>query len=335
MKKLPVIPHHHFHSGGEAYKNSFIFVLTLIVAALPDMARAQAIGEMGSNVQSLGDMMCAVSQNIAPFENLINGFAYITGAILIGIGLSQLAYFTDTFSASKQYGISKPKGLLISGSALLSFPYFLNVLTHTLFRNADNGNGIHVCQPLVIIGAGGTAGNVGLDGLMINLVMNIKGPMVSMLSVLCVLMGMMMVCRGLLKGSKFGQDAKSTVPNIIANLTIGTILFTIGTSLNEIMTTVFGDDNVWGSGIVTSAIRSDFGANTQPFQSAVYAALTFFQLVGFIAFIRGWLIIRDAVEGQGQKTVAQGLTHIFGGVLAVNIYRFLDVMDTTFGTGFL
>ena len=188
---------------------------------------------------------------------------------------------------------------------------------------------------LAYVGAGGQAGNVGLDGLMINLIYNIKSPMIFMLSVISILVGIFMVIRGLMKGSKFGQDAKSSIPNIIANITIGTILYTVGTSLNEIMATVFGDSQIWGSGLVTSAIASDFGGNTQPFQAAVYAALTFFQLVGFIAFIRGWIILRDAVEGQGQKTVAQGLTHIFGGVLAVNIYRFLDVMDTSFGTGFL
>jgi hypothetical protein len=167
-------------------------------------------------------------------------------------------------------------------------------------------------------------------------VYNIKSPMIFMLSVLSILIGIFMVIRGLLKASKFGQDAKSSVPSIISNLVIGTVLYTVGTSLNEIMASVFGDSSIWGPGVVVSAIAYDFGANTQPFQSAVYAALTFFQLVGFIAFIRGWMIIRDAVEGaHGQKTVAQGLTHIIGGVLAVNIYRFLDVMDNTFGTGFL
>jgi hypothetical protein len=54
-----------------------------------------------------------------------------------------------------------------------------------------------------------------------------------------------------------------------------------------------------------------------------------------IAFVRGWLIIKNAVEGAGQATVAQGFTHIVGGVLAINIYSFLEIMDQTFGTNFL
>ena len=286
--------------------------------------------------QSLGDMMCSISHNIAPFERLFVALSYITGAILIGTGTTQLGFFTDMINSSRQYGISRPKGYLIAGSALLALPAFLKWSVNTIFgfsANSDAGGGLSACVPYV--GYGGQAGSVGLDGLVMNMIMNIKSPMVFMLSVLSILIGIFLVTRGLIKGANFGKDAKSSVPHILANIIIGTILYTIGTSMNEVMATVFGSAAVDGPGRVTSAIAADFGANTQPFQSAVYGALTFFQLIGMIAFIRGWLILKDAVEGQGQKTVAQGLTHILGGVLAVNIYRFLEAMDTTFGTGFL
>ena len=315
------------HARDAFLKKAFVILfIALAMASVPGMAFAQ----------TLGDMMCSASRNMAPFEKLFVGLAYITGSILIGSGLFQLAFYTDVMNTGRQYGISRPKGYLIAGSALLALPAFIRLMINSLFNysdNADFGGGLSAC--LALQDAGGTAGNVGLDGLMINLIYNIKSPMVFMLSVLSILIGIFMVARGLIKGAKFGQDPKASVPNIIANIVIGTILYTIGTSLNTIMATVFGDSNVWDSSVVTNAIAYDFGADTQPFQSAVYAALTFFQLVGFIAFIRGWLILRDAVEGSGQKTVSQGLTHIFGGVLAVNIYRFLEVMDSTFGTGFL
>jgi hypothetical protein len=54
-----------------------------------------------------------------------------------------------------------------------------------------------------------------------------------------------------------------------------------------------------------------------------------------IAFVRGWLILKRASEGSGQATMAQGFTHLFGGVLAMNIFGFLEIMDSTFGTNFL
>ena len=326
MRNLPTVATKDFVASTLINKALFIFVLAYAVVAEPGLVFAQTLGEM----------MCSVSHNIAPFAKLFTGLAYITGSILIGSGLFQLAFYTDVMSTGRQYGISRPKGYMVAGSALLALPAFLQWLINSLFTNGQNtslGNGITGCVP--IIDAGGAAGNVGLDGLMINLVDNIKSPMVFMLSVLCVLIGIFMVARGLIKGSKFGQDAKASVPNILANVIIGALLFTVGTSVDTIMATTFGDSSVWGSSGVVSAIASDFGGNTAHFQQAVTAALHFFQMVGMIAFIRGWLILRDAVEGQGQKTVAQGLTHIFGGVLAMNIFRFLDSMDSTFGTGFL
>lgn len=306
--------------------NKVLFSVFVFLSFLPFAAHAQ----------SLGDMMCSASFNLAPFEPLFVGIAYIGGALMIGTGIFQLAFYTDVMNQGRQYGISRPKGYLVAGAAMLALPAFIRVLVNSLFNfslNSDFGGGLSACVP--VVGFGGVGGQVGLDGLMLNLVMNIKSPMVFMLSVISILIGIFLVMRGLIKGSKFGQDPKATVSMIMANLTVGTILYTVGTSLNSIMASVFGDSNIEGSGTVLSAVAADFGANTQPFQNGVYAALTFFQLVGFIAFIRGWLILKDAVEGQGQKTVAQGLTHIVGGVLAVNIYRFLEVMDTTFGTGFL
>ena len=324
----PILQSSHVHPSRKDMMSKLIYTLFLstIFLSNPELAYAQ----------SLGDMMCSVSHNLAPFEKLFVGLAYITGAILMGSGLYQLSYFTDAINASRQFGVSRPKGYIVSGAILLALPAFLNWTITTMFgysQHADLGGGLSGC--LAYVGAGGHAGDVGLDGLMTNLVMNIKSPMVFMLSVICILMGIFYVFRGLVKASKFGQDAKSSIPVILTNITVGTIIYTIGTSMNMIMATVFGDSTIAGSNVVVNAIAADFGADTGAFQSAVYAALTFFQLVGMIAFIRGWIILKDACEGQSQKSVPQGLTHIIGGVLAVNIYRFLEVMDTSFGTGFL
>jgi hypothetical protein len=319
-----------------------VLVMTLLILAAQQAFAADdpaiSHGHIVGAADSLGGMMCILSRNIAPFYDLMVGISYIAGAIMIGIGLSQLAYFTDTFSANKQYGIARPKGLLVAGAGLLALPAFINVCVGSIFGvnfGANYGNGLNGCMP-EINGGGGIAGEVGLDGLMLNLVYNIKGPMVYMLSTIAILAGVFLIIRGLVKASRFGTDQRThSIPIIITNIVIGTVLFSLGTSMDSVLTSVFGGDSIEGSGNLMNTILADFDADVAPFQRAVYAALTFFQLIGMIAFIRGWLILKNSVEGQGQATVAQGLTHIIGGVLCVNIYRFLEVMDTTFGTGFL
>jgi hypothetical protein len=301
----------------------FAFAWGVLLVLFPFAAQAQTLGEM----------MCSVSNNIQPFRMIFVGIAYIGGALMLGTGFFQLAFYTDVMNQGRQYGISRPKGYLVAGAAMLALPSFLSYMMNSIGLSGAGigGNGLSATGCYAPVAAGG---GDGLDGLMRNLTTNIAGPIVHLFSVISFLSGIYMVIRGLIKGSKFGQDAKATVGTIAANIVIGTILFTIGSSLDTIMATVFGDGNISGSGSVVSFIGYNFGAGTGPFQDGVTAALAFVQMIGMIAFIRGWLILKDAVEGLGQKTVAQGLTHILGGVLAINIYRFLDVMDWTFGTNF-
>ena len=316
--------------------NTLLFKVVFGTAAALALILVPAVAE----AQTLGSMMCSISANIGPLEPLMDGIAYIAGAILIGSGLFQIVKHNDG-RFHHEHPLHRPIAHMIGGAALLALPSFLGWAIASLFGyslNADFSNGLSGCDPnpAHIDPDHGLMTNVGLDGLMMNLVNNIKSPMVFMLSCLSILIGVFLVIRGLVKGAKFGTDPRvHSVPNILANIIIGTIVYTIGMSMNTVMATVFGSDTITGPGTVLNTIAYDFGDGTVPFQQAVYAALSFFQMIGMIAFIRGWLILKDAVEGQGQKTISQGLTHILGGVLSVNIYGFLQVLDTTFGTGFL
>jgi intracellular multiplication protein IcmC len=56
------------------------------------------------------------------------------------------------------------------------------------------------------------------------------------------------------------------------------------------------------------------------------------QVIGVIAFIRGWLYIaRLAGQGGQPGTFGKGLTHIIGGILAINIIGTKEVLFGTFG----
>lgn len=58
------------------------------------------------------------------------------------------------------------------------------------------------------------------------------------------------------------------------------------------------------------------------------------QIIGLLAFIRGWIYIARAGEQGGQGgNVAKGFTHILGGVLAINIVMARDILWNTFGFG--
>jgi hypothetical protein len=54
-------------------------------------------------------------------------------------------------------------------------------------------------------------------------------------------------------------------------------------------------------------------------------------VLGWISFIRGWFIIRDVAEGSQQASLMAGLTHLFGGALAINLGPVLNAAQTTLG----
>jgi hypothetical protein len=273
------------------------------------------------SAQTLGDMLESTAGNLSPLATLFDALAYIAGGVLIGQGLLQLK---NHFENPGNNPVAQSMAKMAGGSALMALPFVASTLVATLHLGAGDST---------IDGVSSTGGP-GLDGMVANFVSNIEGPLIDLLSITAILMGIFLIIRGLIKGAKYGTDPRSSsVPNIATHLVIGSILIVAGQSLSTMVATLFGDSTLGDSSTVLAWAQSLDTSGT--FGTAVTAALTFFQLIGMIAFVRGWYIVKNAVEGTGQATVAQGFTHIIGGVLAINIYSFLEIMDQTFGTNFL
>jgi len=56
------------------------------------------------------------------------------------------------------------------------------------------------------------------------------------------------------------------------------------------------------------------------------------QLVGFIAFVRGWIILgRVGQQNAREGAFAKALAHIIGGIFAINIFATWDILSKTLG----
>lgn len=64
--------------------------------------------------------------------------------------------------------------------------------------------------------------------------------------------------------------------------------------------------------------------------STVLSIIAFVQFVGLLAFIRGWLVL-NAIGKRQDATLGKGITHIVGGVFAVNIVVVAKITAVTFG----
>lgn len=115
---------------------------------------------------------------------------------------------------------------------------------------------------------------------------------------------------------------------------VAAVFIYLPTGLQVVMSSTFGYSNVLAYAPVDSSnptISALFGSG-----SAVGKPLTMIiQLIGMVAFIRGWILIsRSASQGQQPGGVGKGFVHVFGGILAINIVGTMEIINNTlYGSG--
>ncbi len=294
-------------------------MIALALAALwPDAALAQ----------TLGSIVCNLRQNFAPMAPLINTIAFTIGGVLAFKGAMLLKKHAE---GPKETPVVAGIAHVLVGGALGSLPVVAGTLQETIHSWDGAPNGGNGCTPGPITGS-----VTSLDKMMENFVNNIAQPMYITLSTLCFVIGLFLIVKGLIRASKSGTDPREAAPHrIMVSMLIGAVLISISAVATNMINTLFESPVItdFSNLINWSKITGETNANTEAVDLTVKAILMFVQVIGFIAFIRGWLIIKNAVEGAGQATVPQGLTHIIGGTMAINIGTMIQLFDATFGTG--
>lgn len=144
-------------------------------------------------------------------------------------------------------------------------------------------------------------------------------------------MGVMFTASALYELKVYGMGvsmvAQSSMKKPITYLIVAAALFYLPTSLSIVMVSAFGYDNP----LAYTQFPASRGHISQWFESL----LRLVQLVGLIAFVRGWVMIARA-SGQGGQPGQMGkaMVHILGGVFAFNIVGTARVLANTFGVSF-
>ncbi len=113
----------------------------------------------------------------------------------------------------------------------------------------------------------------------------------------------------------------------LVTMIIGAALLFWPSTLATLMQTGFGYDQAQDIAYMSYIPGVD--------STSLQAVLGFIQIVGFIAFIRGWVELMNHhshQQGGGQGS-GKAWTHIIGGILAVNIVGTQELIWNTFGFG--
>jgi hypothetical protein len=140
------------------------------------------------------------------------------------------------------------------------------------------------------------------------------------------IIGLFFVINAILKFSQLGSNQQLTPKVPLTMFFVGVSIFSLTSVVNMATATM-----AMGAGPGTILMPSGpaFGAVTA---AGLQGVFLFIRLVGYIAFIRGWLLLNLAGQGK-EGTVGRGLTHIFGGVAAINITVTAKILANTLSPG--
>lgn len=140
------------------------------------------------------------------------------------------------------------------------------------------------------------------------------------------ILGLFLVVGSIIKLSQLGSNPQVTPKTPLIMFISGVAIFALVGVVSIVSQTMAMGD---GPGSIFVPESDGITAATA---AALEGVLTFVRLLGYIAFIRGWFLINQFGMGK-DGTLGRGLTHVFGGVAAINVQITAGILANTFFPG--
>lgn len=295
----------------------FFSVFALLALSSQDAMAQQKLGEVITNTYKSFDW----------FPVLLSSISYISGLALVAIGVFK---FKDHVDNPAQNALSSGVKRFLAGGMFLSLPMMYDATRGTLF-GADTSpvNGIS--------NTGYTSATLtpgGLDEMVVKLMTDIGGPIETLLvsftyisAIALLLVGISRLTKKMEEGPR-GPAGMGTIMTFLASAA----LFSFGDMMGSFSTSLFGNSTIMTvAQIDPSGTLGLDSADADKIAKVVEAVMAFIMIVGFIAFIRGWFVLKAFADGQQGATLAQGLTFLFGGALAINLGELVNALQNSVG----
>lgn len=141
------------------------------------------------------------------------------------------------------------------------------------------------------------------------------------------LTGFWFALRGMYQLRQYGElrtmmSVQTELKGPLLFLFVAAVLMFWPTLITVMMNSTFGYPSPLGYS--QSTLGTDYNLS-------MHLAGTIIQFIGFVAFIRGWILLTAYGSQTGQPVIGKAIAHIIGGLLAINIYATWDLMRNTFG----
>jgi intracellular multiplication protein IcmC len=129
----------------------------------------------------------------------------------------------------------------------------------------------------------------------------------------------------------FSSAQKGELMAPLVHLAIGAILIYLPSTQQTSLQTVFGTTSM---GAASDLFAYQSFSSVAYWQDISEVVVSYTKLVGYIAFIRGWIILsRMGHSGNQPGTVGKGIIHVVGGILLVNVVDTFNIIACTMGYG--
>lgn len=164
------------------------------------------------------------------------------------------------------------------------------------------------------------------DTVITNIGNNIT-PMLRMVTGGAYLFGFGFVFRGIFMLKAYGDQrtmmsSQANLKGALICLFVGAALIYYPTLEQILLMTAFSANS-------TSPLQ--YQTNITMNQTAYFSLLKCVQLIGTISFIRGWIMLTHLANPSQQNSFGKAMTHIVGGLMAVNIQGTIDILKGTIG----
>lgn len=277
----------------------------------------------------LSNLMENVTTSWGSLSGIMSAVAWLTGA---GLGTIAIFKFKDHVDNPAQTPLSAGVKRMLAGGMMLSLPFMISAVRGSLFGNlAVGGNKLK--------NTGWTSASLspgGLDKMVVDVMSNIAGPIEDLLTAFSYLAGVGLLLVGisrLTKRLEEGPRGPAGFGTIMTFIASGA-LFSFGDSMGSFTSSVFGDNNLMSVIVINSNIITN-ATDKARIEKVLEGVEVFVMIVGYIAFIRGWFVLKNFADGQQGATMAQGLTFLFGGTVAINLGELINALQNTVGVGAL
>lgn len=170
---------------------------------------------------------------------------------------------------------------------------------------------------------------------------SIVAPLTLMVLIISYVAGIFYIFKSISMMKKFGmmsQTQHGEFSGPMLQLVVGTALIFLPTLTDVSMASLFGETaSIFSGGSVdytqlgTGSTLLSYGANAgveQQWANFANVLVLYIQFLGFLSFVKGWFLIAKVGSpgGAQQGGFAKGITHVIGGIVAVNIVGVFNIL---------